>query len=427
MSWRQPTGSLVALLCLLNLLNYIDRQAVTSLLELIRLDLGGTDAQMGLVGSAFVLSYTFLPPLAGWIGDRLSRTRLLAVSASLWSVATALCGFVASLGQLAMTRAFVGIGEASYMTNSPGLLADLFPPRRRGAVLSLYYAMAPIGAALGVALGGLLASAYGWRIACFLVGIPGLIVAALLYLRSDPPRGRFDEGSFAKAPDYLRTVLSLARNAPFLLITGGLAAQIFTQNAIEYWLPTVLIRDKAIPLATATATYGTMGLIAGIGGPLLGALIGDKLARRTDKAYFYVASGGSLIVVLPLLAIGVAQTYLSVFSSVLVEALFGNMGTGLVIALAMNAVMPGVRATAMAFMLLFGHLLGDAISWPLVGFVSTGMQNGGFTALHGFAVEIGVEASSHLTIALIAVAVPGILMCAALYFLAARARKAAAD
>ncbi|MEO8451324.1 MAG: MFS transporter, partial [Gemmatimonadota bacterium] len=95
------TTGLVVLLCGLNLLNYIDRQAVTGLLEPIRKDLGGTDAQMGLVGSAFVLTYTFMPPVFGWLGDRMARTKLLGISAAIWCTATAICGIVGSLTQLA--------------------------------------------------------------------------------------------------------------------------------------------------------------------------------------------------------------------------------------------------------------------------------------------------------------------------------------
>ena len=95
--FQGEAGRLFLLLCALNLLNYIDRAAVSGLLEPIRRDLGATDAPMGLVGSAFLLTYAFTPPVFGWIGDRFRRTRLLAGSAAAWCLATAATGLIGNV------------------------------------------------------------------------------------------------------------------------------------------------------------------------------------------------------------------------------------------------------------------------------------------------------------------------------------------
>ncbi len=415
---RGEPGRLYVLLCLINLLNYIDRQAVTGLLEPIRIDLGATDAQMGLVGSAFLLTYALLPPVFGWLGDRVRRTRLLASSAAAWCLATAASGLVGNIGQLAVARAAVGIGEASYMANTPGIISDLFPPTRRARALSIFYAAAPIGAALGVAIAGYIAGHFGWRVACFLVGLPGLLLVAALYRSREPGRGTLD-GAVAGPPPSLSAVLGEFRAKPVLIALAlGFAGQVFVQNAVEYWLPTILQRDKAIPIATANATYGVMVFIAGIVGPLGGAIVGDWAIRRTARGYYLVSAFAIGAVALPIAVISVATTPTILFGAVLVEALLGNFATGLVMAAAMGQVGAQSRSTTAAILLTTMHLLGDFISWPLVGSLSTAMSEGRLGALVAAAGVVGVAPGHHLTIALIGVSVPAAVLAAVMYLTA---------
>ncbi|MEZ4588198.1 MAG: MFS transporter [Gemmatimonadales bacterium] len=416
---------LFVLLCALNLLNYIDRQAVTGLLEPIRKDLGATDAQMGLVGSAFLLTYTLLPPIFGWLGDRMKRTRLLATSAAAWCLATAASGLVRSVGQLALARGTVGLGEASYMANTPGIISDLYPASRRGRMLSIFYSAAPIGAALGVAIAGFIAGSLGWRAACFIVGLPGLLLVAALYRSADPVRGAMDAAPTATGPGTIAEILrALAGNPVFILLTLGIAGQVFLQNAVEYWLPTILQRDKAIPIAEANATYGAMVFIAGVVGPLLGALVGDWLRRRTPRGYFLVAAGAVLGAVVPLAILVVSAGRVPIFASVLVEALFGNAAVGLVMAMAMEQVGAEIRSSAAAVLLTSMHLLGDFISWPLVGAMSTMMERGGLGWLRTLAASFGVSEAHHLSIALVSVALPAGCLAAAFYLASARLTRA---
>jgi MFS family permease len=146
------------LLFVVNLLNYIDRLAVTGLLEPIRREFGATDAQIGLVGLAFTLTYSFLPPIFGWLGDRWPRTWVIAASAAFWSAATALSGAARSVGQLVAVRGAVRIGEASYMSNAPNLISDLVPARRRTSAMAFFYVASPMGAALGIMIAGAVAT-----------------------------------------------------------------------------------------------------------------------------------------------------------------------------------------------------------------------------------------------------------------------------
>jgi MFS family permease len=208
----------LAILSLVNFLNYIDRQVLpavaTSLLADRSLNL--TDADIGLMETSLLLSYTILAPIFGRLGDRHPRARLMAVAAVLWSIATGLTGVVDRLPfvpeavrlhvplfnvsltlsgialMFCVVRACVGVGESAYSTITPSLIADYFPPHRRATALGVFQAAIPMGFALGFVVGGLLAHFFGWRAAFMIVGVPGLLTAVLLWRLREPIRGATD-------------------------------------------------------------------------------------------------------------------------------------------------------------------------------------------------------------------------------------------
>ena len=409
------------LLFAVNLLNYVDRASVTGLLEVIRVDFRASDAQMGIVGAAFLMTYALLPPVFGWLGDRHARKTIIAWSASFWCVATAIAGLTRNVAQLAATRAAVGIGEASYMANSPGLIADLYPEKRRGRALSFFFTAAPMGSAIGVAIAGFLAGILGWRSACFLVGLPGLLLVVLLARMHEPPRGATDTAA-AGPPRALRSTLAyLVRNRVYLLLTAAFAGSVFAQNAVEFWLPTVLQREKALAIVQANAAYGAMVLCGGLAGPLLGGVLGDLAVRRTARGYFYIVAMSAVLMAVPLALIAVAHRPVPLFSAVLVEALFGNMSWGLVFAVVVTIVAAELRSTATAVLVTMVHLLGDVISQPLVGRVSTSIETGRAPALAHMLSSFGVDAvGHHLSLALVMVTMPACLLSSLLYLAAAR-------
>src|SRR5262245_32138235 len=170
---RQATYGLV-LLTLLNFFNYIDRFILASVLPRVKTDLVLSDFQLGLLSNGFLVAYFLTSPLFGRLGDRGSRTKLVAAGVAAWSVATALAGFARSFGQLFSARAFVGVGEAAYATISPSLMSDYFPKETRGRAFAIFYVAVPVGAAVGFVLGGLIEHAFGWRAAFYAVGFPGI-------------------------------------------------------------------------------------------------------------------------------------------------------------------------------------------------------------------------------------------------------------
>src|SRR5260221_10810958 len=183
-----------SILLIINILNYADRYILPAVLPKIQYDFGLTAFQEGLLGSSFLFVYAIATlPIGVW-ADRSVRKNIVALCVGIWSVATALAGFTHNFLQLFSVRAILGIGEAGYAPASLSLLGDFFPKAKRGRILSYWSAGQLIGAAFGVTVGGLVADAFGWRPAFFIVGIPGLIAAFLAWRMLEPTRGTFDDG-----------------------------------------------------------------------------------------------------------------------------------------------------------------------------------------------------------------------------------------
>ena len=205
----------LAVLTLVNFLNYIDRQVLPAVAPVMQRDLGLTDTELGAMEAALLLSFTVLAPLFGWLGDRYSRTKLMAAAAVIWSLATGVIAWIDKLpfrlpsmhlqvplfgiiglsglaAGLCCVRALVGVGESSYSTITPALIADYFPMERRATALGVFQAAIPMGFALGFVLGAVLAHFFGWRIAFLLVGLPGMLLAAVVWCLREPKRGAHD-------------------------------------------------------------------------------------------------------------------------------------------------------------------------------------------------------------------------------------------
>ena len=153
----------LGILFAINLFNYVDRQVIFGVFPLVQDDLTLSDTALGALGSAFMIVYMLTSIPLGILGDRVARNRVIAVGVAVWSAATLLSGLARSYGQLFLTRALVGIGEASYGPTATAMVSDLFPKARRGFVNGLFNAAIPLGGAIGVAVGGLVGARFGWR------------------------------------------------------------------------------------------------------------------------------------------------------------------------------------------------------------------------------------------------------------------------
>ena len=353
----------LALLLAVNLLNYIDRQVLYAVFPLVKSALALSDTALGLLGSSFMVVYMLTAPLFGWLGDRGSRTRLAAGGLGIWSLATMGGGVAAGYGQLLAARSLVGVGEASFGTVSPGLVADFFPRERRGQVLSWFYLAIPVGSALGYLLGGVIGQHFGWQAAFLMVGAPGLLLAvplARLRAPDGPVRTTEAGGSYR----------GLFANRTFVLNTLAMAAMTFALGGLAQWMPTFLFRMHQLDVARGNTLFGGITVVAGIAGTLAGGWLGDRLQRRRPDGYLLV-SGAGFLLALPLAALAIMtdSRQLCLVGIFLAElCLFLN--TGPLNTVIVNVTRRRVRAMAFAVNIFFIHALGDAISPTLIGMLS---------------------------------------------------------
>ena len=368
--WSAP-GVILGALTTLNALNYLDRYVAAATLPLILADLAISDAQGGLLQSLFIVAYSLACAPAGWLGDVGSRLRLVASGVFVWSLATVASGLAPTYGWLLLARAVIGVGEASYAVVAPSLRSDCYPAERRARVLGVFYAAIPIGAALGYIVGGVVGEAYGWRAAFFIAGAPGAVLAFLLLRLTEPTRGAQDVARGAAVPLGFRPSLrALASRRSYVVNTAAQVIYTFTMGGLATWMPTYFVRERGLPLGSASATFGLLLVVAGFAGTLLGGRIATAVARRQPGADFIV-SGWSLAASIVFTLVAVLAPQPAVFWPAMFVTLlliFVNVGP---LNAAMANVLPAeLRARGFAVTTLLMHLLGDAASPWLIGVAS---------------------------------------------------------
>lgn len=368
-SWSRTPGAVLGVLTALNGLNYVDRYVAAATLPLILTGLGISDARGGLLQSVFIVSYSLVCPVAGWVGDRQPRLRLAAAGVFVWSVATVASGLAPAYAWLLLARAITGAGEASYAVVTPSLLSDCYPAERRARMLGVFYAAIPVGTALGYIVGGVVGGSLGWRAAFFIAGAPGAALAFVLLLLAEPRRGAMDPPGAATEVSLSlgASVRALLERRSYVVNTAAQVIYTFAMGGLATWMPTYFVRTRGIPLATAATTFGLLLVIAGFLGTLLGGRIATRVARRRPGADFVVSGwslAGSIVFTLPAILSPEPLIFWPAMFVTLV-LLFVNIGP---LNAAMANVLPaGLRARGFAITTGLMHLLGDAASPWLIG------------------------------------------------------------
>jgi MFS family permease len=361
----------------INLLNYMDRWVAASAGPLIEKDLHISDSLFGLLGTAFLLVYALAALPFGYWGDRGSRRTVIGVGVAIWSVATLFTGFARTYFQLFLSRAVVGIGEASYYPAGTSMLSDYFPKEQRGRVMSVWGAGSTIGIAIGFAGGGYIAEKLGWRAAFFFAAVPGLLFAVLAFRMREPLRGAVEQkGAAVKqtAEASLRKFLDLLK-IPTLratILAQTLLYFVLASNA--FWLPTVLQRRFDMTPGSAGLLAGVVIVVGGLIGTLAGGWLADRRALNNPRAHLEVGIVGFLvgavlitIALVSPLSIGPIPVFVPVF---LLTVVCLYLYSGPFTALAQNVVSPGLRASAVTMLLFVAHVFGDSHSTYDVGLLS---------------------------------------------------------
>jgi len=305
------------------------------------------------------------------------RRTVVGIGVMIWSLATLFTGFARNFFQLFVSRAVLGIGEASYYPAGTSLMSDYFPKNQRGRVMSIWGAGSTLGIAIGFAGGGYIADKFGWRDAFFFAAVPGLLFALLAFGMREPLRGSAEERGPAvkQAQDAnLRTFLGLMRIPTLRAVILSQTVLFFVLASNAFWLPTLLNRKFGLSITQAGVLSGAVLVLGGLIGTLAGGWIADRRARKTPAAYLQVGIVGFLIgavfvaisLVVPM-NIGPIPIFIPAF---LVTVICLNLNSGPFTALSQNVVSPALRGSCVTMLLFVSHVFGDSHATFDIGFLS---------------------------------------------------------
>lgn len=370
----------VAVLCFINLINYMDRFTIAGVLTDIQDSFKIKDDQGGLLQTVFIISYMIFAPIFGYLGDRFSRKWIMAFGITLWGATTLLGSFMNSFGWFLTFRALVGIGEASYSTIAPTLLSDLFVHDLRSKMLAVFYFAIPVGSGLGYIIGSETASYFGsWHWALRVTPILAAIAVALLMFIEEPERGASEGSSNMEATSYWEDVKDICRNKSFMLTTAGFTCVAFVAGALSWFGPKVMYLglklhpgNQDIKLSEVSFIFGAITMTAGIIGVPLGSYLSTNFIKRCPRVDPVICAVG-LLVSAPLLAFSIffiTESPLAAYIAVFFGQVALNCNWAVVADMLLYVVIPTRRSTAEAFQILISHALGDAGSPYLVGLLS---------------------------------------------------------
>lgn len=355
----------LGVLLLVYIFNAIDRMLLSILQERIKVDLGLSDFQLGLIGGpAFVVLYTLTQIPIARLAERANRISIIAVGAAAWSFATAACGLANNFVQLALARIAVGIGEAACVPPSHSVLSDCFPAKHRATAFAVFGLGIPIGTTTAAVVGGLIGQHADWRVAFFVLGLPGVAAAILLKLTvKEPPRS----GAHGEAPNFGATLRYLLRKTAFRhLMAGYTLMAIFAFSMLQF-LVSFLLRKFGLELAQASAMFG---LIAGLGiaiGIFFGGFVADKMSPRDPRALAWTPAV-ALLAAVPFMVLGYLQTTpMLAVTFLLIGAIFSYANVAPSTAMGQMLAEPRMRATASALLLTVNGLVGYGLGPPIVG------------------------------------------------------------
>ncbi|WP_267433203.1 MFS transporter [Sphingomonas sp. GM_Shp_1] len=352
-------GLVLAMLLLVYIFNFVDRQILAILAAPIQQELHLSDRQLGLLGGiAFALLYSTLGVPLAWLADRTSRSWVITGSLVLWSGFTALCGLAGGFWHIFLARLGVGIGEAGGVAPSYAIISEYFPPRRRAFALSVYSLGIPLGSAAGVLAGGYIAARVDWRAAFIAVGLAGVLIAPLVR-RVVRDRPRVVPANMAvEAPRFADVARTLAAKPSFWLLSFGAASSSMLGYGLAFWLPSLLRRSFGLDLIGTSHFLAAILLIGGTSGILGGGWLADKLGAR-DRAWFGYVPAIAYIVSIPFFAGGIYSGDVRVaFALFLLPQALAYVWLGPVLSAVQNLVAANARATAAALFLLINNLIG---------------------------------------------------------------------
>jgi predicted MFS family arabinose efflux permease len=363
----------LALLVVVYTFNFIDRQILSILIEPIKLELGLNDTQMGLLtGFAFALFYATLGiPIARY-ADRGNRRNLIALALGIWSFMTAVSGLALNFWHLLIARIGVGVGEAGCSPPAHSIIADYFPAENRATALGIYSLGIPVGIMFGLFAGGWINEYFGWRVAFFVVGIPGLALAVIVRFTMREPERGMAEGRVAAAaqPTIKETLDFLWKKPSFRHLAFAAALSAFVGYGVVTWVPAFLIRSFGM----GTGEIGTwFGLILGIPGGIgiaLGGYLADRLGAK-NTSWFLWTTAVALVLATPFnLVAYLGSTSVIALVAMIIPIMLGNFYQATTFSQTQGLVELRMRAVAAGILLFIINIIGLGLGPLAVGMLA---------------------------------------------------------
>jgi MFS family permease len=361
----------LALLLVVYILNFVDRQILNILAEAIRVDLGLSDAALGFLGGpAFAVFYTFAGiPIARW-ADRGVRRSIVALGLLGWSAMTAASGLARSFTHLALARVGVGLGEAACSPPAHSMLSDYYPPEKRGTAFSIYALGIPIGSAIGTFTGGWLMELFDWRTAFFVVGLPGIALALVVRLTLREPPRRDAQPAHATRDSLAAVLRYMQRLASFRHMSLAAALHAFYGYGAGFFLPVFMIRVHGFSEGELSTWLALIALVAGGLGTFLGGFVCDRLAPRDQRWYVWVPAIATAIAIPFSAGLYLSPDRYVALGFAIPAVLLGSMYLGPTFAISQGLARPHMRALVSAILLFIINLVGLGLGPQAVGALS---------------------------------------------------------
>lgn len=360
-------------LAVVYMFNFIDRQILAILLPAIREEFGVSDAWLGfLTGTAFAMFYIVLGIPVARYADRHNRRNLIALAVAVWSGMTALSGMAANFAQLALARIGVGVGEAGCSPPAHSMIADLYPPEKRSTAMGVYTIGISAGIMMAYLGGGWVAQNIGWREALLVVGLPGLILAAIVRFTVVEPKRGHSEGreALGEQPSFLRTLRFLSRRPSFVHMTVAAGLSSYVGYSVISFLPSFLVRSYGMPVGDVGIYLGLIIGIVGGSGFFLGGYIADHLGQSNHRRALSFIGITVLLTAIPYAAMFLSDSWQIALLLFLVPAATANVYLAPVLSQAQGLVSLRMRAMASALALLIINVIGLAFGPLLTGVLS---------------------------------------------------------
>jgi MFS family permease len=376
------TRTMLWILLIVYIFNFLDRQIVNILAEPIKADLGLSDTELGLLaGPAFAVFYALLGiPIARYADkEGTNRVRLISLALAIWSAMTAVCGLAQNFVQLLFARIGVGVGEAGCTPAAHSLISDSVAPEKRSSAIAFYGLGVPIGSLLGLIIGGIVNDLYGWRIALMLVGLPGLLLAlVVLFVMREPRHSRTAEAAAAAAAtvplstgEAMREIFA-SRAFVYILIAASVTA--FLGYGKGLWTISFFIRSHGLSTTEAGLSMAVVLGVAGVVGTWLGGKLADKFGAR-DKRHILTFPAYGMALAAPVLFLGyLTEDWRIAVALLVLPTMLNAAYYGPAYGCVQGLVQPRARAVAASIMLFGQNLIGLGLGPFLFGVLSDALQ-----------------------------------------------------